>query len=67
DSIVMRIQEKGGDTEEERATALAKEFVLQGPTFSFDGIPDTLAVTDIVIFESFPPQYRITMIFESSQ
>ena len=66
DSIVMRIQEKGGDTEEERATALAKEFVLQGPTFSFDGIPDTLAVTDIVIFESFPPQYRITMIFEST-
>ena len=66
ESIVMRIQEKGGDAEEERATALAKEFVLQGPTFSFDGIPNTLVVTDIVILESFPHQYRITMRFDSS-
>lgn len=65
DSIVMRIQEKG-DTEGERAVALAKEFVLQGPTFRFDGIPNTLAVTDTIVFEIFPPQYRITIIFDSS-
>ena len=38
---------------------------MKGPTFKFDGIPNTLSVTDGKVLESFPPQYVITIVFES--
>ncbi len=66
ETIVMRIETQGSASEEERAYEIAQTFVLQGPTFSFDGIPDTLLVMDMVILESFPPQYKLTMSFDSS-
>jgi hypothetical protein len=66
ETIVMMIEAQGSASEEERAYEIAQTFVLQGPTFSFDGIPDTLLVTDMIILESFPPQYRLTMSFDSS-
>ncbi len=48
-----------------RAIEMAKNFIVQAPTFKFDGILDTLNVTDSKILESFPVQYVITLTFNS--
>ncbi|HXW02211.1 MAG TPA: hypothetical protein VD828_02415, partial [Candidatus Nitrosotenuis sp.] len=45
---------------------LAIDFVKNAPTFAFDGVDDSLTVEDVMILESFPVQYVITINFESS-
>jgi hypothetical protein len=44
---------------------IAKDFVVTSPTFAFDGIPDTLQVGDVMVLESFPQQYVVTINFDS--
>lgn len=41
------------------------DYIIKAPTFKFDGIPGTPTVTDGKVLESFPPQYVITIAFES--
>ncbi|MBI2125842.1 MAG: hypothetical protein HYU02_00785 [Thaumarchaeota archaeon] len=54
------------ETEEgKKAEEIAKDFIIQASTFKFDGVLDTLNIVDTKILESFPPQYVVTMIFES--
>lgn len=45
--------------------SIAKEFVMTAPTFAFDGISESLSVVDVVVLESFPEQYVITLRFDS--
>ncbi len=45
---------------------IANEFVLSSPTFSFDGLEDTLEFGPITILESFPEQYKLDVMFTSS-
>ncbi|MEM3143631.1 MAG: hypothetical protein QXG67_03400 [Candidatus Nitrosotenuis sp.] len=44
----------------------AVDFVMSGPTFAFDGIIDSLEVDSVMIMESFPPQYRVIIVFDSA-
>jgi hypothetical protein len=44
----------------------AVDFVMSGPTFAFDGIIDSLDVDSVMIMESFPPQYRVIIMFDSA-
>jgi hypothetical protein len=44
----------------------AVDFVMSGPTFAFDGIVDSLEVDSVMIMESFPPQYRVIIMFDSA-
>ncbi|MCW3975391.1 MAG: hypothetical protein O2U61_00515 [Candidatus Bathyarchaeota archaeon] len=66
-SIIEEIHLKIGASREanKRAIEMAKNFIVQAPTFKFDGILDTLNVTDSRILESFSVQYIITLTFNS--
>jgi hypothetical protein len=44
---------------------LAIDFVRNASTFAFDGIDDSLTVEGVMILESFPVQYVVTINFES--
>jgi hypothetical protein len=44
---------------------LAIGFVRNAPTFAFDGISESIMVEDVMILESFPVQYVVTINFES--
>ncbi len=54
------------DTTPTEAEELAIEFVESSPTFSFDGVPGSIEVVDLVAAESYPVQYFITVAFECS-
>ena len=43
---------------------IALEWLRNAPTFSFDGIEDSMKIIDSVILESYPEQYVITIDFE---
>lgn len=44
-------------------TALALQYIKGAPTFTFDGLPSTLRVVNIVYLKSYPPQYVVTLEF----
>ncbi|MCW4049688.1 MAG: hypothetical protein NWE89_08115 [Candidatus Bathyarchaeota archaeon] len=52
------------DTPHGEAEKMAIEFLKNGPTFSFDGIPGSIEVKDVIAAESYPVQYFITIAFE---
>jgi len=52
------------DTTPAEAEELAMEFVMSSPTFSFDGVPGSIEVVEVVAAESCPIQYFITVVFE---
>lgn len=55
------------DTPHGNAEEIAIEFLINGPTFSFDGVPSSIEVIDVIAAESYPVQYFITIAFECSQ
>jgi len=67
ESIVERAHQQTGAWEDadERAGDIAREFIVHAPTFAYDGIPETVNITEIKILESFPVQYVVTITFES--
>jgi len=48
------------------AEEMAIEFVESSPTYSYDGIPGSIEVINVVVAESYPVQYFITVAFECS-
>jgi hypothetical protein len=54
------------DTTHTEAEELAIEFIETSPTFSFDGVPGSIEIIDVVAAESYPVQYFITAAFECS-
>jgi hypothetical protein len=54
------------DTTPMEAEELAIEFIESSPTFSFDGVPGSIEIIDVVAAESYPVQYFITVAFECS-
>ncbi len=52
---------------QQQAADIAKDFIINAPTFKFDGINETLRVVDTLILESFPEQYVTTLTFDSRQ
>ncbi len=55
------------DTPYSEAVEMAIMFLKKGPTFSFDGVPGSIEVIDVIAAESYPIQYFITIAFECSQ
>jgi hypothetical protein len=53
-------------SDEEAAMQIAKHFIINAPTYAFDGIDGTLHVIETRSLESWPVQYIIIMSFESS-
>ena len=50
----------------ENSEGIALEWLRNAPTFSFDGIEGSMKVDEIVIAESYPVQYFITISFDCS-
>ena len=44
---------------------MALDFLINGPTFSFDGIMDSIKVIDIYTMESFPEQHVVIISFDT--
>jgi hypothetical protein len=44
---------------------IARDFLINGPTFSFDGIMDSVKVIDIYTMESFPEQHVVIISFDT--
>ena len=67
ESIIARIWFQSGVSgkADERAIRVAEDFILQSPTFKFDGIPDSLEIVEFVTLESIPPIYNIQISFDS--
>ena len=49
----------------DKTDEIAKNFIINAPTFKFDGMPESLNITSIIVLQSYPPQYMITITFES--
>lgn len=52
--------------EKDSITDKALEFIAASPTFSWDGIEETVIVEDVVLLDTYPVQYRVTLSFNSS-
>jgi len=65
-SIVERLcNDDSTQSAGERAEQIAKEFIVQAPTFKFDGLIETVNIIETRILESFPVQYIVLIEFES--
>ncbi len=53
-------------TEADVAQDLALEYMMNSPTFLFDGIAGSMEIKEVMIAESFPVQYFIIIEFQSS-
>ncbi len=65
DVIGPQFAGKEGSTTSKQTEEVAKDFIINAPTFKFDGMPETLNITSAMVLESYPPQYVFTMIFDS--
>ena len=69
-SVLMSVSEKLRQSAsitqntQDKAVDIAKEFILNAPTFKFDGISKTFKVVKVNILESYPLQYLVTMTFD---
>ncbi len=54
------------DTTPVETDEMAIEFIKNSPTFTFDGVPGSIEVVDVMAAESYPVQYFITVAFECS-
>ena len=52
--------------DEETALQIAKHFILNAPTYAFDGIDGTLLFVQSTSLESWPVQYVVILSFKSS-
>lgn len=55
------------DIEASKAIEIARAYVMSSPTFSFDGISESLDMISINKLESYPVQYAIEFAFDSTQ
>jgi len=53
-------------SDEEAALQIAKHFIMNAPTYAFDGIDGTLLLIETTSLESWPVQYIVILSFESS-
>jgi hypothetical protein len=61
-----KIGEKEFEEQRDSAIQEARRFILESPTFAFDGLIDTLQVEFVSVMESFPVQYNIEARYTSS-
>ena len=52
------------NSSEEAVIPIAVNYVKTSPTYSFDGVPESVVVKDMVVFESYPLQYGVVVEFD---
>ena len=65
-NVQGKIGEKEFEEQRDRAIQEARRFILESPTFVFDGLIDTLQVEFVSVMESFPVQYNIEARYTSA-
>lgn len=67
-AVVLNAYDPGNGiiSDEEAALQIAKHFILNAPTYAFDGIDGTLLLIQTTSLESWPVQYVVIFSFESS-
>ncbi len=67
-AIVLNAYDPGDGiiSDEEAALQIAKHFILNAPTYAFDGVDGTFHVVETRSLESWPVQYVVVLSFESS-
>ena len=67
-AVVLNAYDPGNGiiSDEEAALQIAKHFIMNAPTYAFDGIDGTLLLIETTSLESWPVQYIIVFSFESS-
>ncbi|MGH9998288.1 MAG: hypothetical protein ACRD90_00275, partial [Nitrosopumilaceae archaeon] len=65
-NVQGKIGEKEFEEQRDRAIHEARRFILESPTFAFDGLIDTLQVEYVSVMESFPVQYNIEARYTSA-
>ena len=67
-AVVLNAYDPGNGiiSDEEAALQIAKHFILNAPTYAFDGIDGTLLLIQTTSLESWPVQYIVIFSFESS-
>jgi len=53
------------DIDKTNMTEIALDFLFNGPTFSFDGIPASVEVTETYSMESYPVQHVVVIAFQT--
>lgn len=54
------------EAEKNQAIDAARKFILQSPTFAYDGMFDTLKIRYVSVMESYPVQYNIEATYTSA-
>jgi hypothetical protein len=67
-AVVLNAYDPGNGiiSDEEAALQIAKYFILNAPTYAFDGVDGTLLLIQTTSLESWPVQYVVILSFESS-
>jgi hypothetical protein len=67
-AVVLNAYDPGNGiiSDEEAALQIAKHFIMNAPTYAFDGIDGTLLLIQTTSLESWPVQYVVVISFESS-
>ncbi len=56
----------GPDYTDDQYAQMAIHFIMDSPTYSFDGVEGSIKVLDSVVLESYPEQYVVTIYFKCS-
>ena len=54
------------DYSNDQYAQMAIQFIMDSPTYSFDGIEGSIKVLDSIVLESYPEQYVVTIYFKCS-
>ena len=67
-AVVLNAYDPGNGiiSDEEAALQIAKHFIMNAPTYAFDGVDGTLLLIQTTSLESWPVQYVVIFSFESS-
>ncbi len=67
-AVVLNAYDPGNEiiSDEEAALQIAKHFIMNAPTYAFDGIDGTFRLIQTTSLESWPVQYVVILSFESS-
>ena len=67
-AVVLNANDPGDGiiSDEEAALQIARHFIMNAPTYAFDGIDGTLLLIEATSLESWPVQYVVIHSFESS-
>jgi hypothetical protein len=66
--VVLNAYDPGNGiiSDEEAALQIAKHFIMNAPTYAFDGIDGTILLIQTTSLESWPVQYIVILSYESS-